>query len=59
MFGFDMHIHGVQGMQLVEDLSPEEPEVFGVDWQALQDEALMNSCEQNNSQDEAGHSWID
>lgn len=59
MFGFNMHIHGVRGMQLVEDLSPKELEVFGVDWQALQDEALMNSCEQNNSQDEAGHSWID
>ena len=48
MFGFDMLVHGVQGYQLPtpqdEPLSDEELEVFGVDWEGLNNENMLQSC---------------
>src|SRR6202050_19966 len=49
MFGFDMLVHGVRGDQLPDkDLSEEELEVYGVDWEGLHDEWLLNSQQANN-----------
>ena len=59
MFGFDMLIHGVHGDQLLdEDLTKEELEVYGVDWERLQDEQLLHSQRGNNSTSEGWNSWI-
>jgi hypothetical protein len=60
MFGFDMLVHGVRGYQLHEDTltTNEEVEVYGVDWEALQDEHLLLSRQQNNTQEEGAASWI-
>jgi hypothetical protein len=60
MFGFDMIVHGVRGSQLPEDvpMSDEELEVYGVDWEGLQDIRLLQSQQQNNDPQEGGLSWI-
>ena len=59
MFGFDMIVHGVWGDQLPEDeLSEEELEVNGVDWEGLQDDQLLWSQRENNSTDEGWSSWV-
>ncbi|THU95947.1 hypothetical protein K435DRAFT_665354 [Dendrothele bispora CBS 962.96] len=46
MFGFDMLVQGFRGTDLT--LSEAEMEVYGVDWEALQDENITQSQEQNN-----------
>ena len=43
MFRFDMIVHGMWGHALSEELSEEELEVYGVDWEGLHDEVLLNS----------------
>lgn len=56
MFGFDMLVHGVRGYQLpteTEPINDEELEVFGVDWEGLTDDMLLESRENNNQPDEA------
>lgn len=59
MFGFDMIVHGVRGNQLPEDeLSAEELEVYGVDWEGLQDDRLLRSQRANNTQGEGWTSWV-
>ena len=62
MFGFDMLVHGVRGYQLPTppdvSLSDEELEVFGVDWEGLQDENMLQSRQTNNRADEAPGSWL-
>lgn len=59
MFGFDMLIHGVRGDQLPEEeLNEEELEVYGVDWEALHDEQLLQSQRDNNLQEEGWSSWV-
>lgn len=59
MFGFDMLVHGVRGDQLPEeDLTEEELEVYGVDWEGLEDEKLLNSQRVNNSLSEESNSWV-
>jgi hypothetical protein len=59
MFGFDMLVHGVRGDQLPdEDLTEEELEVYGVDWEGLQDEQLLHSQRGNNPTSEGWNSWI-
>lgn len=61
MFGFDMFVHGIRGDQLApdeENLPEEELEVYGVDWEGLQDERLLHSQLSNNSIDEGASSWI-
>jgi hypothetical protein len=55
MFGFDMIVHGVRGTEL---MSPEELEVFGVDWEALHDDSVLESRQENNPHDEGATSWI-
>ncbi|KAJ7053160.1 hypothetical protein C8F01DRAFT_996937 [Mycena amicta] len=61
MFGFDMYVCGVRGDELPaaeEDLSEEELEVFGIDWQGLRDDAILESQRQNNPLDENSTSWL-
>ena len=48
LFGFDMIVHGIRGHQLPVELSNEELEVYGVDWEALIDERLLQSQRNNN-----------
>lgn len=60
MFGFDMFVHGVHGDELPDDvmLNEEELEVYGVDWEALHDDTLLQSQRNNNSGDEEWTSWV-
>jgi hypothetical protein len=44
-----MLVHGVRGDTLPNDeMSQEELEVFGVDWEALRDENILRSQRDNN-----------
>lgn len=62
MFGFDRLVHGVRGYQLPDisetEMAEEELEVFGVDWEGLHDEQLLDTRQQNNSRDTGSASWI-
>ena len=60
LFIFDMLVHGVWGDQLPdkEELSTEKLEVYGVDWENLQDDKLLRAWRQNNPMDEEGSSWV-
>lgn len=60
MFGFDMLVHGIRGHQLIDDinLSPDELEVYGIDWEALRDDRLLSSRQENNPHYEDGSSWL-
>ncbi|KAJ7893017.1 hypothetical protein B0H13DRAFT_1719524 [Mycena leptocephala] len=56
MFGFDMLVQGVRGDPV--SMSDAEMEVYGVDWEALHDDALLESRQENNPADEGSTSWI-
>ena len=59
MFCFDMLVHGVRGDQLPEDnLTEEEQEAYGVDWEGLHDEQLLTSQRVNNPISEGSDSWV-
>ncbi|CAA7258605.1 unnamed protein product [Cyclocybe aegerita] len=58
LFGFDMLVHGVRGDPLNEMMSPEELEVYGIDWEGLRDERLLESQQLNNGIEEGATSWI-
>ena len=58
MFRFDMIVHGMWGHALSEELSEEELEVYGVDWEGLHDEVLLNSQRNNNSTEDGWTSWL-
>lgn len=59
LFGFDMFVHGVRGDELPEDmLNDEEIEVYGVDWEALHDEDVLQSQRRNNVTHEGWTSWV-
>ncbi|KAJ7088390.1 hypothetical protein B0H15DRAFT_780666 [Mycena belliarum] len=65
MFGFDMFVHGVRGTNpgqppqpQEQDLTLEELEVHGIDWEALRDDSLLESRQDNNPSDEGSSSWI-
>ncbi|KAJ7886338.1 hypothetical protein B0H13DRAFT_1627987 [Mycena leptocephala] len=57
MFGFDMHVNGVRGTDPTP-MSNDELEVFGVDWEALHDDTLLESRQDNNPTNEGATSWI-
>ncbi|KAJ3909291.1 hypothetical protein F5879DRAFT_1007149 [Lentinula edodes] len=58
MFGFDMLVHGIRGDSLDQfAMSDEELEVFGVDWEGLQDEVLLRALRKNYSGEGSG-SWL-
>ena len=64
MFGFDMFTQGVRGSQLPPTpvdttvMTDEELEVFGVDWEGLRNDTLLQSREANNSSSEGTSSWL-
>ncbi|KAJ7040849.1 hypothetical protein C8F04DRAFT_948164 [Mycena alexandri] len=59
MFGFDMLALGVRGTEVATDMmSDAELEVYGVDWEGLQDETLLESRQENNPPEEGSSSWI-
>lgn len=60
MFGFDMITNGVRGDQLPPEdgMTEEELEVHGIDWEALRDERLLASREDNNDRGEGSSSWV-
>ncbi|KAJ3503359.1 hypothetical protein NLJ89_g8474 [Agrocybe chaxingu] len=58
MFGFDMLVHGVRGDPLEEMMSSEELEVYGIDWEGLREDRLLESQQLNNGIDEGNTSWI-
>lgn len=58
LYGFDMLVHGVRGTHLQENMPDEEMEVYGVDWEGLDDDDLRRSREENNNQQEGASSWF-
>ncbi|KAJ7137390.1 hypothetical protein C8R43DRAFT_1097897 [Mycena crocata] len=61
MFVFDMFVNGVRGDRLPEQeegLGDSELELYGIDWQGLRDEAVLDSQRQNNSMAEGSTSWV-
>lgn len=61
MFVFDMYVNGVRGDQLPpkeENYTEEELEVYGIDWQGLRDDSVLDSQRQNNPITEGSSSWI-
>jgi len=59
LFVFDMLVHGLRGAQLPGDeMSLEELEVYGVDWEGLHEERLLQSHGQNNDVGEGWTSWV-
>ncbi|KAJ7436552.1 hypothetical protein FB451DRAFT_1061692 [Mycena latifolia] len=58
MFGFDTLVHGAHGHALVDDMPEEELEVYGVDWEGLQDDAILQSQRSNNTAENGWSSWI-
>lgn len=58
VFFFDQFAQGIQGHQLPpEELSAEKLEVYGVDWEGLQDDTLLHSLHEQG-RDEGSSSWI-
>lgn len=58
MFGFDMFVLGVRGTDPEELTSDAELEAYGVDWEGLHDDTLLESRQDNNPEDEGSTSWI-
>ncbi len=56
-----MLVHGVRGSRLPtpeEELTDEELEVYGVDWEGLDEAQLLLSLRQGAPSNEASTSWI-
>ena len=52
-------VHGVHGDQLLEEvITEEEMEVYGVDWEGLNHDRLLQSQRENNHIQEGLSSWI-
>jgi hypothetical protein len=59
LFVFDSLVHGVRGDHLdLDEMSPEELEVYGIDWAGLRNEQILASRDQNNDQSEDWTSWV-
>ncbi|KAJ7589913.1 hypothetical protein C8J56DRAFT_1139619 [Mycena floridula] len=56
MFVFDNYIHGVRGHQL--DMTDDELEVYGIDWEGLNLDRVRESQMANNPQGEDSTSWV-
>ncbi|KAJ3779775.1 hypothetical protein GGU10DRAFT_397919 [Lentinula aff. detonsa] len=57
MFGFDMLVHGSRGDSLDHHLTPDELEVFGVDWDAYEEDAILRHLRSNYA-NEGNSSWL-
>jgi hypothetical protein len=61
MFVFDMYIHGVRGFanaSPLDHVDDAELEVYGVDWEALQDDRILETRSTNNPPNEGSTSWL-
>ena len=58
MFYFDMLVRGVRGESLADMMDHDELEVYGIDWEALQDDNIHQSQLNNNDNQEGETSWI-
>lgn len=62
LFGFDMLVHGIRGSQLGsgpnDNMTEEELEVFGVDWEGLREDNILQSLRRNAVPHEPPTSWI-
>ncbi|KAJ7017993.1 hypothetical protein C8F04DRAFT_978180 [Mycena alexandri] len=58
MLYFDTLVHGAHGHALAADLSEEELEVYGVDWEGLHDVTLLHSQRENNAEETGWTSWL-
>ena len=60
LFVFDMLVHGVWGDQLPDEdeLSTEELEVYGMDWEGLCNDGILRAQSLNNPVDKEGSSWV-
>ncbi|KAJ3764789.1 hypothetical protein FB446DRAFT_656121 [Lentinula raphanica] len=59
MWGFDMLARGLRGDSLDDfAMSDEELEVFGVDWEALEDRELLRLLRQNYAHEEGFNTWL-
>ncbi|KAE9396938.1 hypothetical protein BT96DRAFT_824073 [Gymnopus androsaceus JB14] len=58
MFGFDMLVRGIRGDSVDQfAMSDEELEVFGIDWEGLQDETLLRALRKNYVHEEGTSTW--
>ncbi|KAE9383831.1 hypothetical protein BT96DRAFT_960972 [Gymnopus androsaceus JB14] len=57
IFGFDMLVHGLRGDSLDEHLTDEELELFGIDWDAYQEDAVLRQLHSNYA-NESTSSWL-
>ncbi|KAJ3967382.1 hypothetical protein EV361DRAFT_807393 [Lentinula raphanica] len=59
MWGFDMLTQGIRGDSLDQfAMTDEELEVFGVDWEGLQDEVLLQSLRRNYAHEQGSSTWF-
>ena len=61
LFVFDSLVYGVRGdyIEATEDeMTLEELEVLGIDWEALRDDQVLASRDTNNARTEDWTSWI-
>ncbi|KAJ3827856.1 hypothetical protein F5880DRAFT_1473708 [Lentinula raphanica] len=61
MWGFDMFVHGLRGNDPSEfTMTDEELENFGIDWEGLQDDTLLQSLRRNYDHEEAdgASTWL-
>ncbi|KAJ3742284.1 hypothetical protein EV360DRAFT_57760 [Lentinula raphanica] len=59
MWGFDQLVHGVRGNNLENfSMSDRELEDFGIDWEALEDEDLVQSLRGNYAHEEGASTWL-
>ncbi|KAJ3817199.1 hypothetical protein EV361DRAFT_806431 [Lentinula raphanica] len=59
MWGFDMLVEGLRGDSLDGfAMSDQELEVFGIDWEGLQDGALLQSLRRNYAHEEGANTWL-
>ncbi|KAJ3730810.1 hypothetical protein C8R42DRAFT_568837 [Lentinula raphanica] len=59
MWGFDMLVHGLRGNSLNEfSMSDQELEDFGIDWEALEDEDLLESLRNNYPHEDTASTWL-
>ncbi|PPR06480.1 hypothetical protein CVT24_002566 [Panaeolus cyanescens] len=57
MFHFDMTTHGDRGVNVEEVMTPEELEVYGIDWEGLDDDEVRISRQVNNPFNEEESTW--
>ncbi|KAJ3730382.1 hypothetical protein C8R42DRAFT_568622, partial [Lentinula raphanica] len=59
MWGFDMLVHGIRGNSLNDfAMTDQELELFGIDWEGLEDEDLVQSLRQNYVHEEGASTWL-